>query len=351
MSVSNVVRIRPRICNPMQPEDDAFRLHIPNADSLVVKYGPIEEINQERDNYARLPNAIRDCFVNIPQPSYIDEQRRRAFVIMVDLHRYRTLSDSLQKVPQIHEMLVTELPQFLMRVHQGDGRSRRSAQEGLLWQLYLMPMQQHIRRIFTYILENKLVENLENGEKQKYALHLQRELLDMIGSLVRHQLELEDFPTACMHGDLHTRNIMVRRMKQRENPDKDSELDFKLIDLEKFRRSGDAAMDAGELLVDLELLRAPRNVPGDRDPVAALMKHIDDAYAQFAREHEDSAFPVRLKLAQARSLIRIAKGRTKQGEAALRESRRGPAVGIAFDALDDAEAALKYLRLVLKAVN
>jgi hypothetical protein len=351
MSDSNVVRIRPRIINPMQPEDDAFRLHIPNADTLVVKYGPVDEINLERENYARLPHAIREYFVSIPQASYVDESRRRAFVIMSDLNRYRTLYDAIQKVPQVHEALVSELASFLLRVHQGDGRARRSLQEGLLWQLYLMPMQQHIRRVFTYVLENRLVESLENGEKQKYALYLQRTLLDTIGNLVRHQLELEDFPVACMHGDLHSRNIMVRRLKPRDNPDKDTELDFKLVDLEKFRRSGDAALDAGELLVDLELLRAPRNVPGDRDPVVALMKNVEDAYTKFARDRGDETFPIRLRLAQARALVRIAKGRTKQGESSLRDSRRGPAVGIAFDVLDDAEAALGHLKQVMAALG
>ena len=347
MSDTNVVRIHPRITNPMQPEDDSFRLLIPNADSLVVKYGPIEEIDRERENYAKLPNSIRDAFVNIPQPSYVDNERRRAFVIMADLNRYRTLSDALLKVPQMHEALIHELGPFLIRVHMGDVRVRRGLQEGLLLQLYLLPMQQHTRRIFSYVLENKLLE----ADKQKYANQLQRTLLDVIGNLVRHQLELEDFPLACMHGDLHTRNIMVRRLKRSENPERDNEIDFKLIDLEKFRRSGDAALDAGELLVDLELLRAPRNVASDRDPLVTMMKSLDNLYTGFAEEREDSTFPVRLELAQARALIRVAKGRTKQGDISLRESRKGPAIRIAFDVLNDAEAALKHLEKVMAALE
>ncbi len=347
MSDSNVVRIHPRIINPMQPEDDSFRLHIPNADSLVVKYGPVEEIDLERENFSHLPNAIRECFVNIPQPSYIDDQRRRAFVIMADLNRYRTLSDALLKVPQMHDALVNEIGPFLLRVHLGDVRQRRSAQEGLLLQLYLMPMQQHVRRIFGFMLENKLLE----VDKQKYAYQLQRTLLDVIGHLVRRQLELEDFPMACMHGDLHSRNIMVRRLKQRENPERDSEIDFKLIDLEKFQRSGDAALDAGELLVDLELLRAPRNVSSERDPIVSLMKSLQNTYTGFAEERDDATFLLRLELGQARSLIRIAKGRTKQGELSLRESRRGPAVRVAFDVLNDAETALSHLEHVMKALH
>ena len=344
MSDSNIVRIRPRICNPLEPDNDAFRLHIPNADSLVVKYGPVDEIDLERQNYDKLPAAVRDCFVNIPQPSYVDETHRRAFVIMADLHRYRTLYEAVQKVPQIQDALVTELPAFLLRVHQGDGRGRRGGSDGLLWLLYLQPMQQHIRRIFGYVLENRL---LDSEDRQRSAVELQRSLLDMTGHLVRRQLELENFPVVCMHGDLHSRNIMVRRLKPRERPELDGELDFKLIDLEKFRRSGDAALDAGELLVDLELLRAPRNIAADRDPVVTLMRGLEQAYSAFAHERDDDTFALRVRLAQARSLIRIAKGRTKAGELALRESRKGPAIRIAFEVLSDAEQARNHLEAVV----
>ncbi|MEZ4669511.1 MAG: hypothetical protein R3E39_16530 [Anaerolineae bacterium] len=346
MSDSNVVRIHPFIANPMQPEDDSFKLNIPNADSLIVKYGPIEEIDLERDNYARLPPAIRDCFVNIPQPSFVDNDRRRAFVIMADLNRYRTLSDALNKVPQIHEALTHELGTFLVRVHMGEGHGRRTVQEGLLLQLYLLPMQQHVRRIFSYVLENRL---LDTDDNIKHANQLQRDLLDRIGHLVRYQLELEDFPIACMHGDLHSRNIMVRRLKQRREGE--GEVDFKLIDLEKFRRVGDAALDAGELLVDLEILRATRNNDPARDPHAALIKAVEQTYADFAAEREDSTFALRVRLGQARSLIRIAKGRTKQGELALKESRKGPAIRVAFDVLDDATQAIAHLDAVVSALG
>jgi len=346
MSESNVARIYPFIANPMQSDDDSFKINIPNADSLVVKYGPVEEIDLERENYARLPSSIRDCFVNIPQPSYIDEQRRRAFVIMADLNRYRTLSDALNTVPQIHEALVHELGGFLIRVHTGDGHSRRYVQESLLLQLYLLPMQQHVRRVFSYMLENKL---LDSEEKVQYANQLQRDMLDRIGILVAHQLELEHFPIACMHGDLHSRNIMVRRMKRRREGE--GEVDFKLIDLEKFRRAGDAAMDAGELLVDLEILRATRNNDPARDPHAALIRAVEQIYGAFAAEREDKTFGLRVKLAQARSLMRIAKGRTKQGELSLKESRKGPAIRVAFDSLDDATQALVYLDAVVQVLG
>lgn len=113
---------------------------------------------------------------------------------------------------------------------------------------------------------------------------------------------------------------MVRRMKRRQGSEGgEGEVDFKLIDLEKFRRSGDAALDAGELLVDLEILRAYSNNDPARDPHAALIHAIEQTYADFAAEREDKTFAIRMELGQARSIIRIAKGRTKQGELSLKE--------------------------------
>jgi hypothetical protein len=210
-------------------------------------------------------------------------------------------------------------------------------------------MQQHVRRIFQYALENRL---LEQDDRQRGADQLQRALLDRIGHLVRYQLELEDFPIACMHGDLHSRNIMVRRLKQRrEGSDRDSEVDFKLIDLEKFRRHGDAALDAGELLVDLSLVRSTRNNDPARDPVVALIRAVEKTYADFAAEREDATFPVRMLVGQARALLRIAKGRTKQGELSLKESRKGPAIRVAFEVLDFAEGALQHLDDAVKALK
>lgn len=351
MSDSNVVQVRPLLRNPMLPDDDTARLHIPYAPSLVVKYGPIEEVNRERENYAALPPAIRDCFVRIPQASYIDEKRRRAYVIMADLSHYQTLYESIGKYPQIQDVIRREVGPFLLTMHRGDSRQPRLAQWGLLWQLYLLPMQEHVERVFNYIRDNNLIDR----KRLPQANQLQRRLLDMIGNLVRHQLRLEEFPIAYMHGDLHTRNIMVRRLKRERGSEPGNnlgrELDFKLIDLEKLRRDGDAALDAGELLVDLELAMASMRGGSDRRPLLLLMESIQETYSAFAEERRDATFPARVQLGRARAIIRVAKGRTKAGEIALRESRRGQAIGVAHEVVKYAEIAVGYLEGVLEALK
>jgi hypothetical protein len=72
-------------------------------------------------------------------------------------------------------------------------------------------------------------------------------------------------------------------------------------------------------------------------------------YDEFARERHDANFNTRVQLARARATIRVAKGRTKAGENALRESRRGQAIGVAHEVLRYAEQAVTYLRSVLEA--
>ncbi len=346
MSDTDIVRVKPRVWNPMYPDEGAVQ--IPYADSLIVKFGPLDEVNRERENYNRLPASIRHCFARLPDPSFTDESGR-AFLILQDLHRYLTLEEILRRIPQARETVTRELGPFLLGMHLGQTRNPRPGPYGLLWELYLLPMQEHVGRIFAYIQDHSLLDGQPAAEQK--AEDLKRRLLDLIGDLVRHQLALEGFPMAHMHGDLHSRNILVRRLRRHERPSDDTELDFKLIDLEKFRLNGDAALDAGELLADLQLARATLKGTSDRRPLEELSEAVARAYADFARQRGDQTFPIRLDLAQARALIRVAKGRTKFGVAALLESRRSPAIGVAYEVLDLAGEAVEHLEQALAALK
>ncbi|GAB4575029.1 MAG: hypothetical protein Kow0077_24540 [Anaerolineae bacterium] len=345
MSDSDIMRVRPLVWNPTIL-DDAGRLHIPYADSLIVKFGPVQEVALEQQNYSRLPNSIRPCFASVPAPTYTDD-RGRAFLILQDLNRFRTLDETLRRVPQVREAVSAELGPFLLWMHQGQVRKPATAPYGLLWELYLLPMQAHIGRIFAYIEDNSLLD--QPRMEQAYAL--KQALLGLMGDLVSYQLRMEGFPVAYMHGDLHSRNIMVRKLRPRERNDDDRELEFKLIDLEKFRLDGDAALDAGELLADLEITMRSLKGASDRRHLEALVAVVEEAYRTFATNRQDEMFGIRLELAKARSLIRVAKGRTKAGYAALRESRRAPAISVAYELLDLAEDAVNHLNSVLNAMR
>ena len=117
------------------------------------------------------------------------------------------------------------------------------------------------------------------------------------------------------------------------------------------RRDGDAALDAGELFVDLEIMMNSLRGNSDRRPIQTLIDSLRATYDDFARERRDPNFNTRVQLARARAIIRVAKGRTKAGENALRESRRGQAISIAHEVLRHAEQAVIYLESVLKAFD
>ncbi len=343
LSRANVVRIEPRLRNPLSPE-----LTLQFVDSLIVKYGPLAEIDKERRNYTLLPQAIRDCFVNIPQDSYVDVKEGSAYVIMADLALYTTLFERFSTFHQIRDEVLDELGPFLMKMHHGGEAQAPKDRQGLLWQVYLLPMQEYVGRSFSLLREQPLLER----DELTAAFRLQDELNSLLGTLVQQQLTLGEFPTAYMHGDLHSRNIMLRQISPWETNGSGKRLDFKLIDLEKFESAGDAAVDVGQLLIDLEVERRKMNQGlFAHAALGQLMEQLADQYEQFGLERHDEMFPARVQLGKARALLRIAKGRTKVAEARLKETRKAPAIDTAHEIMEFAQQATRHLRAALEATH
>ncbi|HEX2620446.1 MAG TPA: hypothetical protein VHL11_09870, partial [Phototrophicaceae bacterium] len=155
LSEANVVRIKPEIFNPMDDNrDDMLRT------SLIVKYGPVEEIERERENYNRLPGRIRGSFVSIPDASYTDERLQRAFVIMQDLNNYHTLFENYDRLLKPdNPRLGSLLSEFLLSVHRGDGEPTVLSRANHLRELYLLPMMQHLNYIATHLQNRDIVSD------------------------------------------------------------------------------------------------------------------------------------------------------------------------------------------------
>ena len=126
-----------------------------------------------------------------------------------------------------------------------------------------------------------------------------------------------------------------------------------LIDLEKFSAEGDAAMDLGELLVDLELLLLDIRNRSDRrqHPLAILARTLHDSYRGFADSRHDELFEARVPLAQARFSIRIAKGKTRLLDPAQRKTTPSSTDHTVSDILHHCEAAAGYLETVLSKLS
>lgn len=342
LSGAGVARVELKVRSPLT---DNFIF----SESLVVKYGPTDEIDLERKNYERVPDTIRNCFVNFPaQDTYFDPEQQRAYIVMPDLHGYRTLYEYyLRGFAAVYPGLIKHLGAFLLRVHQARGYQREFAPRGILYDIYLLPMQQNLALSFNYLWQNKLLAG-EDGQHHASLLH--QKLVEQLADLTRFQFQLERFPAAFMHGDMHTRNIMIRRSASASSSEMD--LDFKLIDLEKARVDGDLAMDIGQLTVDARVLVGEAGkTAAQQSPLQQVVRHVEMAYQEFALERQDKHFEARFELAKARSYIRIAKGKTRQIDQHLRMGKRGLAIDTARAMLSHLEQSARHLQGVLKTLN
>ncbi len=313
LSEARVVRITPAVWSPMDSTQNNL---LPR--SLIVKYGPLDEIDRERTNYARLPARIQGGFVQIPKPTYTDIKTQRGFVIMEDLDHYHTFFEIYDRVLRPDRPRIgAQLSAFLMDVHRGEIGTPETSSSNHLRDLYLLPMLMHI----DFMAERVKVGLLYTAEDVERFEHAEQQISDLIADIMRQQRFLKNFPLSYMHGDLHSRNIMIRSRAHNGVSAYDN-FDFKLIDLESLRPDGDTAHDAGQLLVDLKLLPLTdkRTLPR---PIYSKLDQVRDelleAYLDFGRERNDQHFEIRLSLARARALLRIAKGGAKRGEKLMLE--------------------------------
>jgi thiamine kinase-like enzyme len=343
LSDANVIRINPGVYNPI--DRSANLLH----HSLIVKYGPREEIEKERTNYSQIPRNIQELFVKIPKESHVNEQGV-AFVIMEDLRDYQTLYEVYRDLLREQSTnLPGQLASLLDRIHQAS--PDRYSNPNHLRDIYLLSMMEHISRVFNHLERNRLL--LADPDH----LHdTQAEIMDLIAEVMEKRAKIASFPLAFSHGDLHSRNIMIQVNPETSQVETDKPLVFKLIDLENVNPNGDAAYDAGELSVDLDLMRDRdlNEIEYDEQPALELSKlkdYLENRYIEQARQRGDETFALRMELGKARALLRVAKGLSKRSAFELDGQNYPRATTMAQESLDHTETATNYLRLVVRRID
>lgn len=347
LSDAEVYRIEPHVSNRTEGDNNLL-----NNRSLVVKYGPVQEIEQERDNYRRLSSRMQEFFVAVPDWSYTDE-RGQCYIIMEDLHQYRTLFENYdQLLKPEYPRLLELLGQFLVDVHNGDKPGPGYATRNHVRDIYILPLLQHIDNITDTMQLPSITQQMALDDIERFH-EVEGHVSSMIGAVMQHQRHFEGFPLAFMHGDLHSRNIMIRVIEQDNRPQAELDLQFKLIDLESLRLDGDAAHDLGQFLVDLDLLQTndvPNRTTITRDVAAKIERlrdHLKAAYRDFAQAQGDTTFDLRLELARARSLMRVAKSKAKlcRSKTSKREFNE------AKEALGDAITLVEMAKMRLERVR
>ncbi len=306
LSDASVVRIKPTVYNPIDPRKNSLL-----QDSLIVKYGPSDEIEQERRNYDALPSRLRTSFVSIPNIIYTNEFGQ-SFVIMQDLHDYQTLYEIYEQLLNTDMELSRLLSSFLMEVHKGANVRPQYANGIHVRDLYIRPILEQADYIFAQVTRLYSRGWIMKQTYQEYE-NIHKRVSRLIADIIYSQEQLEGFRLAYMHGDLHTRNIMIRSSLSGNH--QDSQPDFKLIDLQSLKEEGDVAHDVGQLVIDLRLLQIESEKKYSRkvvDKLDDLQTELERSYVDFAISRDDVQFPIRLELAKARALIRVAKGLAKQ---------------------------------------
>lgn len=295
----------------------------PKRIKCVVKLSGKDDFEKEKAVYSRLPDALKDFFVDFSVPGRRALVDNRYFMIMPHLEDYKTLAYHVYHGNRDErESSIKITLDRLDRLHAVDEASKANKERGnlgKLFSMYLGDIYTSVERIFSppgeqihilhsFLTTNKLTtsEFVANEEKiYPYSFYYKK--------IVKISEDLcPPFLTMC-HGDCHSRNIMIHLAKP----------DLKFIDIDKLSRTGDYVLDFGTLIADLEaynpLLQSRKpefelTELGDKkyhykfsgsteikNAVKSLEKHID-----IVAGNTDEKWEKRLLVSKARYLLEMA---------------------------------------------
>ncbi|MBN1963799.1 MAG: aminoglycoside phosphotransferase family protein [Anaerolineae bacterium] len=349
-SGAQVVRIQPRVFIPASnPADSHVPIYLPGFESVIIKYGPHEEIGLEYENYRdRLPSRVQHMFARM-RLTY--QRANTSYLIIQDLNEYKTLEEYLPDARRDGkaESLGGDLIAFLQQFHQLPTRSLDTSRKELARELYFKPIWRYVDTVYALFNEFRVQDYLREEDMAALgsARELEQGLRELMTYLYQHERILDQFPVTYMHGDLHTRNIMVHP------PVANGDLRFRFIDLEKFMVEGDYACDVGQLSVNLILLATDGRDRSIGQLVTAIERELKRTYEQIAEQIGDRYYPIRLALSECRARLRIAHGSSKDGLMRLKQKQIDKAAEIVLQALVLAELArrdLEYVKRLLEQV-
>jgi hypothetical protein len=352
-SGARVIRIQPRLVIPPATAGiPAVPVALP-FESVIVKYGPRAELETEVKNYQRLPHRVQSTFAAL-RITYHDKAQDRVFAVIQDLMNFVSLEEHLLKTQVVMPRLPPTLSEFLQDFHKLDRYRRHRSSWDQHWparQLYFEPLWRYVESAYSLFNQPQIQAQLRRQHGRLNDLtavqERERELRHALAQLYQHEVLLNHFPAVYMHGDLHTRNIMLWLPEENED-----HIEFKFIDLEKFLEGGDYACDIGELCVSLKVLETNERCERAIQQFAGNIRQtISDDYLCLATTIKDRWFPARLALSEARTWLRIAHGKSKEGGLRLREGKVAEATDIAVDVLALADFACRDMNRTCDLLN
>jgi hypothetical protein len=297
--------------------------------SLIIKRSTSDAFHTSTENYSLLPPALRDYFVRQPSRSQVYQfgESSAYYLPMEDLTDLQTFHDLFNELdqramaPQQTRLLraasaqVSEVAFALFRESQ-DGRGGLPGTQ--LARLYLSRIEKSLVRSIARI------PWLKSPLQTYHVGDLRLKGLDYYLSLITRQAHvLQPRLLGLVHGDFHSRNIMLDRMCTQ----------VKLIDLDKLSWSGDYIADLGDLLADVCVYRRVAEPERDfglpredivfvtrsadagtaenavrypalgRPATLAFQQHLFEEIREFAEESGDANWQPRLWLSAATALL------------------------------------------------
>ncbi len=266
--------------------------------SLIIKRSTSDAFHTATENYALLPPAVREYFVRQPSRSQVYHfGESSAYYLpmedLTDLHTFHDLFNEFDQramAPQQMRLLreasaqVSQVSFALFRESQ-DGRGGYPGTQ--LARLYLSRIEKSLVRSIARI------PWLKNPLQAYYVGDVRLKGLDYYLSLITRQAHvLQPRLLGLVHGDFHSRNIMLDRMCTQ----------VKLIDLDKLSWSGDYIADLGDLLADICVYRRVAEPERDfglpREDIVFVTRSADAGTAENAVRYPALGRPATLAFQQ-----------------------------------------------------
>jgi hypothetical protein len=238
--------------------DDNDPNHSFRKSSVVIKRSTEDAFTQAVVNYARLTDTARPLFArHSPTPHVIkDGQALSYFLVLEDLANHVTLSDLFRnRIDQAElgskaRILLDHSVENISRAHFQLFESAMLPSDSFpgvqLSRLYFSRIEERLTQAYMPALEVDLVPwNSKTGiDTQGYDPGFVG-LKYCLATLQSAGDKLQPAMLGLIHGDLHSRNVML---------DKEARV-VRFIDMDKLRWSGDYAADLGLLLMDISMYR------------------------------------------------------------------------------------------------
>lgn len=293
LSGARVVRVRPKLHIPAEAVGGYHVASVPHVESLIIKFARKTDLDRERQNYASIPPEFRRVAASIPSRTHheIVGDEVIEYLVIEDLAGYRTIQEILPKSTHDFRLfLAKRFADFLKFFYSMPVGHTPVA--GMARRLYLTPIYRSIDTVQTLRQRLGKLDELDRGA------------LDHLRLLLDAAKDLDEFPHTVMHGDLNARNLLVHGRS-----DPGAELHFKLIDLDRFSRTGDMAYDLGEFVADIEQVFLKHHEEASRDLRTMMTLMFED----FATARGDAGFGRRFHIAKARSLLKLAELKARDG--------------------------------------